>query len=1149
MRRTVTPVRVVLCALISIALATPAFAQFRAGVQGTLQDPSGAVVPNAKVTATNQQTGVSKSSVSTGTGFYRIDFLPPGAYTVRVDAAGFQAAPRTVNVGGDAFTSVDISLKPQASGENVTVSSEVNGVQTENANVNQTITSTQVEQLPAFGRDPYELLRLAPGVFGDSSRAASGNAVFLPNAVGPGGSNSSIFQTENQVQVSGNGQRTSANSYEIDGVNVNSLNWGGAAVVTPNMESIKEVNVTSSTYSAEDGRNTGVQTKIVSQTGTNSFHGSALFKYDDPNFNTAPKWGGQGGAKAFPVSNNYRDYAASVGGPILKDKLFFFLSYEGAHQTATNYTTGYYITPQYLNMVQTLRTGTPIGTIFGAGGLQAKLIQDLTPSQGCKNFGAPDTVTNTANCHNVPGGLDLGSPTGTYGSYVPIGSIGGGFDGVPDIGYGQFALPNRSNANQFNGRLDYNMGRTTFAASSYITKLSSVSSDGSSNGMSQADVNLKPLNMLFTLLGNTTISPTLLNEARFNVSRFAFNQVQSNPQADWGIPHLQVEGLPIPRFQMAAPWATTTPGIFAQNQFEFRDIISKVMGNQGLKFGVEYRKEQNNNNELGGARPFYSFSGLWNLANGTPIFEQLDASPVNGGPASGQVYLRTHNIALFGQDDWRLRHNLTVNLGLRWEYFSPLTEANGQLYNINIPNDGNGLANAKMVHNGSIYPADHNNFGPRLGFAWSPDMFKDKMVVRGGFGVGYDRLPSAIYGNMARNPPNFSFFGLCCGTASTDFGTPFAGGQIQFYLGNSSSPASYPANTAIGHGVNANGFPNVGAVEVYAAAPDTATPYVYNYSLGTEYQLPWKLVAAVGYEGSSSHKLLRLIPGHLVIPQSAAQQNPSISALYIARTDVTGNYNSLNLNLRRSFSTGVQVTFKYRWSKTMDELSNEGPGFSTNQTWPQNDSLEYGPSDYDATHYVTASALYRLPFYKNRGGVLGNVLGGWEVSGIYSFHTGFPWTPVSYYHCYALPSTQAICPTRPVAYVGGAGTSNDTNTFITTGNFPGNLTGVGTNPSAYFNVCATCTNATQQPPGVGRNSFRGPRYADLDMTVGKSFSLPFREKSLLDLRMNLFNVTNHLNAAPFGFASPSTNIGDGNFGKATAPLAGRVMELQARFTF
>src|SRR5262249_23983246 len=182
-----------------------------------------------------------------------------------------------------------------------------------------------------------------------------------------------------------------------------------------------------------------------------------------------------------------------------------------------------------------------------------------------------------------------------------------------------------------------------------------------------------------------------------------------------------------------APQSEATPGIFAENTYEFRDTLSKVFGNHGAKFGFEYRKEQNNNNLIGGARPDYSFSGLFNLANQTPIFEGIDASPVTGGPPLAQRYFRNNNFGLFAQDDWKFRPNLTFNLGLRWEYFSPLTEKNGMLTNLIFP--PNDLSHAVVQPVDQLYSGDKNNFAPRIGFAWSPKKFADKLVVRGGYGL------------------------------------------------------------------------------------------------------------------------------------------------------------------------------------------------------------------------------------------------------------------------------------------------------------------------------------------------------------------------------------------------------------------------------
>ena len=276
-----------------LLLAPALWAQYGSSMEGTVTDQSGATVAGATVTATNQATGVSRDTQTNDSGFYRISGLPPGNYKVVAQAPTFkQGTAADVVVAAEAVRGLNISLQPGGAQESITVTGATEALETENASINGTISAQEVTDLPEFGRDPYNLIRLTPGVFGDASRAANGNSQGIPQQVGPGGSNSQIFQTENQVQAIADGQRVSANDYLLDGVSVNSLEWGGAAVVTPNEESVQEITVASNTYSAQDGRNSGAQVKIISRSGTNNFHGSALFKINDKGLNAFNKFEG-----------------------------------------------------------------------------------------------------------------------------------------------------------------------------------------------------------------------------------------------------------------------------------------------------------------------------------------------------------------------------------------------------------------------------------------------------------------------------------------------------------------------------------------------------------------------------------------------------------------------------------------------------------------------------------------------------------------------------------------------------------------------------------------------------------------------------------------------------------------------------------------
>jgi hypothetical protein len=364
-----------------------AHAQFNASLSGTVLDPTQAVIPSATVTLINNDTQVTKTATSSGSGTFQFSELPPGTYTVKVAAAGFQQNTiSNVAVSAETPRSLNVVMQTGQASQEVTVNAEnVPLLQTGDASIGTTIDSSEIERLPIFGADPYELLRTAPGITGDGARSGNGNAVFLPNGAGPGGSNSGIFQTENQVQISADGQRVADNNYMIDGVSVNSLTHGGSAVVSPNQEAVGQMTVVSTSYDASLGRNTGAQIQIVTKTGTNALHGSAFFLYDEPGLNFYNKFGGPAPG-TLPVRNNNqeRTWAASLGGPVVKNKLFFFSSFEEYKQNNPSVTTGYVETPSYRAAVVAQRGGGVSERIVANASVQPRILAVLTPS--CSGF-------------------------------------------------------------------------------------------------------------------------------------------------------------------------------------------------------------------------------------------------------------------------------------------------------------------------------------------------------------------------------------------------------------------------------------------------------------------------------------------------------------------------------------------------------------------------------------------------------------------------------------------------------------------------------------------------------------------------------------------------------------------------------------------
>jgi len=277
-----------LAALTMVLLGSSlARAQFNASLSGTVLDPTKAVIANATVTLTDNATQAAKTTTSSGDGTYQFNELPPGTYTLMITAKGFQDnTVSNVTVAAETPRSLNVTMQTGQATQSVTVNADqISLLQTADASIGNTIGGDQIQQLPSTGGDVYELLRTATGITGDGARSGSGTALFLPNGAGPGQSNSGIFQVENQVQISAAGQSVGANDYTIDGVSVNSLGQAGAAVVTPNEEAVAQMTVLSTSYSAEDGRDSGAHIKIVSKSGTNDLHGSVYFRYDEPGLN------------------------------------------------------------------------------------------------------------------------------------------------------------------------------------------------------------------------------------------------------------------------------------------------------------------------------------------------------------------------------------------------------------------------------------------------------------------------------------------------------------------------------------------------------------------------------------------------------------------------------------------------------------------------------------------------------------------------------------------------------------------------------------------------------------------------------------------------------------------------------------------------
>lgn len=1129
--------------------ATASFAQYRGSLQGTITDPQGEAIPGVAITLTSRETNLTKKVESDASGVYAISGLAPGRYTLNVQRPGFATTEQNIQIVSEQSQGQDVRMAlANQTVQTVTVNaSEVPTINTENATIGGTLSGQEIRNLPTFGRDPFQAIALAPGAFGDNARSSSGSgAQNLPGNQGPGATSgtASIFQTENQVQVVANGGRTESNSFQVDGVEVNSLAWGGAAVITPNEESVKEITVQSNPYSAENGRNSGAQVLVVSQNGTNEFHGSAMIKLDRPGLNAFQRWNGPDNTPVQRDTDRFNQYAGSLGGPVIKNHLFFFFSYETLRNSSTSTALGWYETPQYDSLIPTTAATSIASRFLGYPG-QGASFNAIVP-RTCADAG----ISSAALCQpvfsgGVYQGLDVGSPLRTpLGTpdpgYVSNGAFGNGagLDGVPDVFYVQTATPVTTAPQQYNGRMDYQAtNRDLITFSTYYVPVTTTSYNGPARASNLWHNDR--LNESAAILWNHTISPSWLNEARFNVTRWFWNEVTSNPQEPFGLPQANIDSFGNTNVNFFGP---PGPSIFNQTTYNIRDTVSTSQGKHSLRMGIDVYKEQDNDNLSYAARPQYFFRNLWDFANDAPYQETGNFDPITGQPSSATKYIRSSIWAGFLQDDFRVLPNLTLNLGLRYEYFSPVHEKYGNISNAILGGGPDPLIGLRLKLGGDLYQSDYANLAPQFGFAWRPNPNSQRLVIRGGFGIGYNRMQEAVTLNGRGNPPLITTLTLT--------------GSDVFYAvpGNVNQFSGYPINPAAIQSIDpTTNLPTSGAAVTLNAFPQNLkTPRTYRYSFGGEYDLGGNWVAKLGYQGSLSRYLTVQTNLNLLY----APVNPAVDHLNWFYNGSNSNYNALLAEVQHNFARNFQLDVQYRWSKSIDEGSNS---YYLDQ-YPFARSYARGPSDFDVPHNIKVYGVWSPRFFTGNGWAE-KVIGGWQISGILNWHNGFPWTPVyANYGCNLVYPSSNYCNLRPAGYTGTAGHDYSNSTFQSfNGNFPnGSLN--------YFTLPIVSADGIPAPPGVGRNSFRGPNYFDTDVTIQKSFGLPkmkiLGENARLTIRADLFNVFNKLNLTPFSPSAanasnpaPNTLIStDGVtsnplFGQAQSALAGRIVEFQGRFSF
>ena len=988
-----------LTAFALLLIASQAFGQtFKATLVGQITDANGAIVPNATVTITNNATNQSQTLVTNEAGRYTFTQLDPGTYTLRIEAANFKTAVRTDLVLETAQSArYDIALDTGNISEQVTVMADPAVINTETSPKGEVITPRQVQDLPLNGRDFTDLARLVPGVYPRPADDDQGEGLATA------------------------GTRTDATNFILDGV-INKSDRNGSVGVNTSIESIREFKVETSSYSAEYGRGAGAQVNVVSKSGSNQFHGS-VFDYlrndafDAKNFFTAP-----GEDKTL----RRNQFGASLGGPLPffnfgeggpffnsgKDRTFFFASYEGTRQKRSESALSTAPRASWLqgDFRDVLGAGPDLILGTADDSANSNQIRCLTSTGTKVVCPTPNVIPQN---DVVVGGvtiLGINPISKLILTRLPAANL---IEPTNPFGYAATVL-GETNRNQALGKIDHQFNDKNSASFRYSQQWGDGFNPFPSNRNFYPTFGRNTKQNYKNLAFSDThiFTPRVINEARFGVYLQHSQNLGENSDKDYvsilgitGLPTASdpsVQGYPAIRIDGFSEFGDrpNDPFAYRLKNYQLYDALSVVAGSHSLKFGIDFIRSNYKEAEVRNVRGDFRFRGRnTNTGSGTSSGFRSFADFLYGLPDATQrqigaepANLTGWQYAFFVQDDWRVTDYLTLNLGLRNELQTPLTEANGRLGNF-VPAYGETILSGDPRLPKGMIETDKNNWGPRVGFALRP-FRDDKTVVRGGAGIYYSlETFNPIRQQLANTFPFLqreSYSRLSSNPLLLSFQNPFpdSRGGIQ------------GLNTPFGLQVNYN------------------TPEIYQYNLTVERELVKDLALEVGYVGSQGRFLG--IRYNLNAPYPTGAVTSSTSGGVTTYTPVTARlfpalgdiqyqeqiaksyYNGLQTSLRRRSKNGLTLLVSYTFSRAIDTASSTNNSTTGTQKFPQdihNLQAEKALSDFHRKHQFTASFNYQLPFGKGRA-YLNNAnyltdffLGGWQFNGIVTILSGRPFTP------------------------------------------------------------------------------------------------------------------------------------------------------------
>jgi hypothetical protein len=1161
--------RVVFALLLPVIAMQLAFGQTSTtgAIRGTLTDSTGAVISGATVTVTSKATDQVRTVKSDSSGQYTVGLLPPEVYTISITASGFkteQPAPVTVVVTETARA--DAKMVLGSNSETVEVTSQAAALQVENATLGTVVDGATIREVPLTNRNYTQVLTMSAGVAGDVNNAAS------------------LGKGTQDVYV--NGASSISNNFHMDGADINNFGSGRAGdfvqqagIAIPNPDSLQEFKIQTTNYDAGFGRDAGANVDVVTKTGSNNIHGSVweFFRNDVLNANdTFLKIGGQ---KRAVMKQN--QFGGTLGGPIIKDKFFIFGTYQGTRQLNGLSSSS--------NVSLTL---FPVTDDRSAAGLARVACPGSSSGKNWAPFnGGVNVACNGSNINPVA--LNLLNQKIANGTYlIPTPQrLSTDTNGNP-VGLSSYSIPARFTEDQFMVNTDYVLSAKHTLSERYFYSNDPQNLPFSTCSCTPGNGLTPTFNSQVAVLKLTSaLNAHFLNEALVGYIR---SYGRLNTQANLTFDKIGMTAPSDPTYPLTPIISTT--GYFqlggvnndvsfsAVNTFEISDQISWTHGKQSVRAGFLGEKNQFNfddpNNKRGsvGFQTFQDFLLGESAAQNGSGFSNVNSS----GSQQGSYYkgYRGTDMAMFLQDDIKLRSNLTVNAGIRWELNSGVSANHGQLSSFYpslvtpfqpvpaggtftgfvVPNNYRLTLPAGITRLGSTSLSDNDlplhNFGPRVGFAWQPQGDSGSTVLRGGYGVFYT-LPNAN------------------SVLQTLGGQPFVSSASLSGTANAAATFQTPYTTVLTPGVWRPRSPNY-TLTVTGVAQNIDSPMVQQYNLDVEQQLPKKFVLEVGYVGTrgtrlaESRALNRAFLASPSNPINGVTTNTVASANLQARVPYQGftpggvtrietygfsSFNSLQSTLRRQLSHGVYLQAAYTWSKALttvtggDGTNGVFSGGSANSNDPNNRYARWGPAGYDRTNRMVVVYSWQLPSLKNGNALERVATGGWRFSGVTTFQSGKPltFTDAKDGTAYGTASRGQFAP--------GVGNGNilnknggtmlarvKSNTYL--------------NPSASLFVTApavpfsaAATTGGPQAIDYGNSSIgavRGPGNDNWDMTLSKTTRVGgLREDATLDFRTEFFNVWNHPQ-----YANPSTGIGTASYSVINASsVAPRLIQFALKYVF